>query len=561
VRVYGPRAVFNPATAVAPVVFAQANNNIAGQISATPSFAAPLFIATTSVNDAVSGQPYTTTFSAIGGKLPYTWSATPGAIDANGVFSNTFGTSDGPQQITVTVTDFAGQKFTKVFAVNVYQTLKITTFSLPSGTVNQPYSATLAGAGGKTPYNWSLYKPAALPAGLTLSSTTGQISGTPAATSGDLTFQVTDSAHPSQTMLANLYFTAVNAAVGCGPTVTAFFNNSNSSGVSNGGTAPTFSTNGQSYCLDSIWTYHWNGGTGTTPGTIGLTAVCDVSCAVIGPYQAVGSSGQNGAPNVNWTARPPSDTAVVLNGSYTVNDSSPVTWSQNQQSQGTGFTIVYVRSYTPPTHTAVAHLKYNDLPLTPSGQPDMFAVNTGTGVYLDSTQIVWNHDDTVTVSGLPDGHYVLEVASKESAPAKYFPGGFWAQVGFQVAGANVDANVIETRLIHVTQPADNATTFNGFACPPNLSVTPTQIAWDAMEIANVTYTYSVQKVQCATGAGVVITSGSTTATSVPLTLTSSVSGEYYTIHLDAYSTTQTHVGQIMSVGSNWYGWDVRFTVP
>jgi len=54
------------------------------------------------------------------------------------------------------------------------------------------YSATLKATGGKTPYNWSLIS-GSLPAGLSLSSSTGKITGTPTA-SGifNPTFKVTD---------------------------------------------------------------------------------------------------------------------------------------------------------------------------------------------------------------------------------------------------------------------------------------------------------------------------------------------------------------------------------
>src|SRR5438128_2690382 len=48
------------------------------------------------------------------------------------------------------------------------------------------------------------------------------------------------------------------------------FDNSNTGGVLNGGAAPNFGTKGQTYCLDSIVTYHWNNGLGATPGTVGL---------------------------------------------------------------------------------------------------------------------------------------------------------------------------------------------------------------------------------------------------------------------------------------------------
>ncbi len=53
---------------------------------------------------------------------------------------------------------------------------------LPSGTVNQPYAAVVGGSGGTTPYTWSLASGSpALPAGLSLNTTTGAIVGTPTA--------------------------------------------------------------------------------------------------------------------------------------------------------------------------------------------------------------------------------------------------------------------------------------------------------------------------------------------------------------------------------------------
>ncbi|HTZ06180.1 MAG TPA: hypothetical protein VMB53_10525, partial [Gaiellaceae bacterium] len=51
------------------------------------------------------------------------------------------------------------------------------------------------------------------------------------------------------------------------------FGNSNGQPVRNGGKAPTFSTKGKTYCVVSLATYHWNGGNGQAPGSIGLTVV------------------------------------------------------------------------------------------------------------------------------------------------------------------------------------------------------------------------------------------------------------------------------------------------
>jgi hypothetical protein len=68
----------------------------------------------------------------------------------------------------------------------------VTTTSLPNGTQNTAYSATLAATGGTKPYSWSITA-GALPAGLTLASSTGVISGKPTGTgTSNFTVQVTD---------------------------------------------------------------------------------------------------------------------------------------------------------------------------------------------------------------------------------------------------------------------------------------------------------------------------------------------------------------------------------
>jgi hypothetical protein len=86
--------------------------------------------------------------------------------------------------------------------------------------------------------------------------------------------------------------------------------------------------------ITEIWTYHWNNGHGANPGTISLIGTNGVT---YGPWRASGSSGQGGAPNVNWTVHP---NVQLPAGGYTVVDSDPVSWSENAASHECGFTKV-----------------------------------------------------------------------------------------------------------------------------------------------------------------------------------------------------------------------------
>jgi hypothetical protein len=141
------------------------------------------------------------------------------------------------------------------------------------------------------------------------------------------------------------------ATYACTGPQTTLFDNSNFGGVQNGGKPPTFFTSNAmfpgvfSWCLNSISTYHWNNGAGSKPGTIGLRQALlnfGAPAPFVRPQQATGSSGQGGAPNVNWTVNfPGPSNPVVIGGGYFCSDSGPATWSQNQQSGGNGFCKVY----------------------------------------------------------------------------------------------------------------------------------------------------------------------------------------------------------------------------
>ncbi|MHB1700421.1 MAG: beta strand repeat-containing protein [Acidobacteriaceae bacterium] len=161
-----------------------------------------------------------TTITATGGTTPVTWSAAglPAGMSINattGVIGGT-PTIAGSSTATVTATDSGGlgttqQTATATLSITINPALGISTTTLPSGSVNTAYSATLASNGGLAPVTWSLSS-GSLPAPLTLNASTGVISGTPSAI-GTSTFTVkaTDSANPAETASQTLSIT-INAA-------------------------------------------------------------------------------------------------------------------------------------------------------------------------------------------------------------------------------------------------------------------------------------------------------------------------------------------------------------
>ncbi len=148
----------------------------------------------------------TVTGTTPGQSTAVTWSvqeAGGGTVDASGHY--TAPGAAGTYHVIATSVADTSKKDTATVTVTNPSVLSVTTSSLPDGTVGSPYSAALAAAGGSPPYTWALTA-GSLPAGLSLASSTGAISGTPTtAGTSSFTVQVTDSA--SRTASASLGIT------------------------------------------------------------------------------------------------------------------------------------------------------------------------------------------------------------------------------------------------------------------------------------------------------------------------------------------------------------------
>jgi hypothetical protein len=134
----------------------------------------------------------------MGATMPYNFGITPGTLPAGmnlvastGILSGT-PTVAGTFPLTVTITDVVSKTFVNSYTLYVDEVFSITSSTLSDGTTGNTYSQTLAATGGAVTglgsapyYKWSIII-GTLPAGLTLNSSSGEISGTPtvAATSG-----------------------------------------------------------------------------------------------------------------------------------------------------------------------------------------------------------------------------------------------------------------------------------------------------------------------------------------------------------------------------------------
>jgi Putative Ig domain len=182
---------------------------------------APLSVATTSLPNGVVGQSYSATLQSAGGTPPVTWSISVGSLPAGLSLNASTGaitgspTTAGATTFTVKATDSTvptPQTATKQLSIQVNTVLTITTTSLPNGTVDSSYSATLQSSGGATPITWSI-SAGSLPSGLSLNSSTGAITGTPTAGgTSSFTVKATDSTSPTPQVVTQSLSITVNVA-------------------------------------------------------------------------------------------------------------------------------------------------------------------------------------------------------------------------------------------------------------------------------------------------------------------------------------------------------------
>jgi hypothetical protein len=166
-------------------------------------------IATPSLPNGAVGVSYNASLMANGGTTPYTWSIDRGALPAGlsldsgtGVISG-IPTTSGDSTFTVKVSDNSTpvKRHTKHYTITITGsgTLIITTMNVADGVEETAYNATVVALGGTPPYTWSVAS-GKLPAGLTIDTASGVISGTPTKKGNfNFTVQVSDNSTPAST--------------------------------------------------------------------------------------------------------------------------------------------------------------------------------------------------------------------------------------------------------------------------------------------------------------------------------------------------------------------------
>ncbi|HMF95665.1 MAG TPA: Ig-like domain-containing protein [Vicinamibacterales bacterium] len=270
--------------------------------------------------------------------------------------------------------------------------LSITTASLPDGAVGAPYSQTLAAAGGNKPYTWSLAA-GSLPAGVSLASATGVISGTPSA-AGAATFTVQAVDHTTPGMVAQRQLSMTIAPA---PTISAL---SPASGMA--GTSVTIS--GLNFrATQGTSSVQFNGTIASTTNWTDTTITAKVPAgAASGPVVVtVLGAASNG---VTFTVSAPTVTTLTPNS-------------------GPAGTAVTIGGANFGSAQGTSTVTFNGLAASPSSWSD-------TSITVPVPSTATTGPVVVIVNGVSSNSVAFTVSAAMSPPAR---------VGAQIAGAFADA--------------------------------------------------------------------------------------------------------------------------
>ena len=413
---------------------------------------ATLRITSTSLPSGQVGVAYTATLAASGGTTPYTWSLTAGSLPAGlalnaatGAISGTPTAAVSSASLTFKVTD-AGvtaqtASVTLMLAITP-ATLRITSASLPSGQVGVVYIATLMASGGTFPYTWTLTA-GTLPAGLALNAASGAISGTPttAVSGAALTFKVTDSGNPAQSVSATLTLTISS------PTLTITTTSLPNGQVGIGYSATLSAAGGTN-------PYTWTLAAGTLPAGLMLNATTGAisgtpTAAVSGAsltfkISDTGNPAQSAIAALTLTITPATlrlTTSSLPNGQVGVvyiatltasGGTSPYTWTLTAGTLPAGLSLNGATGAISGTPTAAVSGAALTFKVTDSGNPAQSASAPLTLTISTATL-------TITTTSLPNGQVGVSYSAMLSAAGGTSPYTWTLAAGALPAGLSLSA--------------------------------------------------------------------------------------------------------------------------
>ena len=244
-----------------------------------------------SLGSVVAGGTVAGTFSASGGKVPYTWtvSGLPGlSVSASGTVSGSL-TNAGTFTLVVTVTDSLNSSASRTATASAFG---ITTGSLPTASTINDYSASISAAGGTPPYSFSA---SGLPAGITF--TGGVFGGRPMNPgSATIAVQASDSAGLSMSASYSLTIT--------GPAALKIFSTSLSDATVGQAYSDTLSATG------GTAPYSWTPSGGQVPGGLSLSSTGAVTGLPTNPgtysfgVKLTDVSGNSAVGTIGMTVKP-----------------------------------------------------------------------------------------------------------------------------------------------------------------------------------------------------------------------------------------------------------------
>jgi hypothetical protein len=417
--------------------------------------------------------------------MPYSWSISAGALPTGLTLASNTGTFSGTPTVagsfpfTAQVTDSANHQATQMLTLNIEGVILLTCNAcqtspqnpppLPYGTEGVPYpppgtvSPMFTATGGVGPYTWCVVElggacdngsQGALPVGMTINPTTGDISGTPTSQPAAplvVTVQARDSESPAAS--GNMQVTLTIFSIVTSTLANGFTNQMYSSSVVAAGGAGT-----------SAHPYMWHVTDGNLPPGLNLcTSTSNPSCAITGTPTQTGTftftvavtDGENPPAmtskslsivvygsmlTVSTTVMPPGNVGMSYPSTLHANGGIPPLMWCIKESDGTcddGTTGALPPGLTLNTSTGAI-----------SGMPTMTGQSAFKAQVTDSEnppQVVTSGTLNVVVNGAIDnsllnGHFALAISGFSNGSPYIMAGSFAADGNGNITSGKLDVN-------------------------------------------------------------------------------------------------------------------------